>query len=322
MQNLRVTQTANFSGASVIGIADKMMPKGQAQGSRHIFVDGTYGNDGFDGKSWESAYATFEKGIDACRFTAGTTDVAETTDNRAFLFMASGHYSETTEMLWSGHQISVIGCGGGRAGGDKGVVFNYACDSASTGVFLMSGSGNELFNFFIKNDAAIPSLFMYGGDNNWVHNLGIEGDGSTATVGICAYSMKGCLIEDCDIASHITYGIHLSQAGTADEYAIMGAIRNNRISMVTGASSATGILVDVNFTPYSFAIDRNFVECRTGSSSKGIDVNCIVGCLITDNYVSVPSSATPIEHAGGEQYILGNHTAAGTTNVDPNPAAG
>ena len=103
-------------GGNRIGLETSMMPPGKTSLRKTYFVDGTHGNDANNGLSWKSAYATFEKAIDQARFTPGTTDVEETVDTRAFIFIAPGHYDEQTQLLWSGHQISIIGCGGGIPG--------------------------------------------------------------------------------------------------------------------------------------------------------------------------------------------------------------
>jgi len=324
-QQLRVSKKLDATGANVIGIADFLMPWGQSTGYGHpkrFFVDPANGSDNNNGRSWASAYATFEKGIDACRFVngdAGGTTITYTDKSvRSFLFLAPGHYNEDTELLWSGYNISVIGCGTPVPGKDYGVSLNYDGSSASTAAFLISGSGNEVCGLHIYCDAAIPALYVYNGDNNFVHDIVIECDGTTCTYGIYTDSMKGSRIENVYIRNPITAGIYV--AGGADHYAIDGHIKDCSIGCAT--NGAVGIYVQSTNTCYNFWIDRNRVNMHGGSSDKGIDIDATSGVLVIDNYVSVPSSGTPIEHAGGEQFWMGNHTAAGTTNVDPAPAAG
>jgi len=320
MQQLKVTKELDVSGAAVLGWGGFTMPTGHASGDKNkfYFVSEDWGNDGNNGKSWKNAFASFEKGIDAARYDAGTTDIADDKGHRAYVFVAPGHYNETTELLFSGYNISVIGCGIGVPGKDYGVSLNYDGSASATAAFLFSGSGIEVHNLHIYCDAAIPAVYIAGGDNNWLNNCVIECDGTNCTYGIQAASMKGSWITNCVVNGAKTAGIWVE--GGDGHYFITGGIRNNIV--YSGTSNTTGILVDATNVCYGSLIDHNFVELRTGSSAKGIDVNATSGVLVTDNYVSVPSSATPIEHAGGEQYLMGNHTAAGTTNVDPNPAAG
>ncbi len=319
-QQLRVSRKLDCSGASVIGISDHTMPYGQATSPKRFFVDTSFGSNSNDGKSWANAFQTFEKGIDMCRFDAGTTTIADDKAHRAFLFLAPGHYDETTQLLFSGYNISVIGCGIPVPGKDYGVSLNYAGGSASTAVVLINGSGIELANLHIYDDAAIPALYIYfPGDNNYVHDCVIECDGTTATYGIYATTMKGSWIENVTVHGAATTGIAIHY-DAADQYAINGGVKGCHV--YSNTSNTTGISVHANLVCYNFWLERNFVTLTNGSSCKGIDVNATSGVLVVDNYVSVPSSATPIEHAGGEQFWLGNHTAAGTTNADPAPAAG
>lgn len=302
------------------GFGDFMMPPGVVAHPKRYFVDPTNGNNSNDGRSWFTAFETFEKGIDLCRFDHGTTDVADDKAHRAFLFLAPGHYNETTQLLFSGYNISVIGCGIPVPGKDYGVSLNYDGTASSTAAMLINGSGIELANLHLYCDAAIPALYIYfPGDNNYVHDLVIEADGTNCTYGIYATSMKGSWIERCTIDQCATAGIGVHY-DAADQYAIDGGIKDCHIA--SNVSNTSGITVHANLVCRNFWVEHNFVGLTNGSSCKGIDVNSTSGVYVVDNYVSVPSSATPIEHAGGEQFWMGNHTAAGTTNADPAPAAG
>ncbi len=319
-QQLRVSRELDCSGATVMGVSDFTMPYGQATSPKRFFVDPSFGSNSNDGKSWRKAFQTFEKGIDMCRFDAGTTTIADDAAHRAFLFLAPGHYNETTQLLYSGYNISVIGCGIPVPGKDYGVSLNYDGSSASTAVVLINGSGNELCNVHIYDDAAIPAIYLYfPGDNNHIHDCVIECDGTTATYGIYATTMKGSRIERVTVTGAITTGISVHY-DAADQYAINGWVKDCHVT--SNASNCKGIFVHANLVCYNFWLEHNFVGLTNGSSCKGIDVDATSGAYVVDNYVSVPSSATPIEHAGGEQFWMGNHTAAGTTNADPAPAAG
>ncbi len=320
-QQLKVTQEVDFSGAAQIGFGDNMIPFGQTLGlgRKVFFVDPSFGNDANVGTSWRKAFKTFEKGIDACRFDLGTTTIADDVAHRAFLFLAPGHYNETTQLLFSGYNISVIGCSIPVPGKDYGVSINYDGSVTATAAMLINGSGIELARLHIYCDAAVPALYIYfPGDNNFVHDCVIECDGTNTTYGIYATTMKGSRIEDVTVTGAVTAGIGL-EYDAADQYAINGRVKDCHIT--SAYSNTKGIHVHANLVCYNFWLEHNFVGLTSGSSCKGIDVDATSGLYVVDNYVSVPSSATPIEHAGGEQYWLGNHTAAGTTNADPAPAA-
>jgi len=298
-------------------MGDFMMPPGHAYGNKRYFVDPTNGSDSNNGLTWRTAFATFEKGIDMCRFVQDTTTISYTDKSvRAFLFLAPGHYNETTQLLFSGYNISVIGCGIGVPGKDYGVSMNYDGTSAATAAFLLSGSGIEIHNIHIYCDAAIPALYIAGGDNNLIRNCVIECDGTNCTYGILADSMKGSRIENVYISNAKTAGIYVQ--GGADHYAIHGHIAG--CSIWGNINSAKGIYVDGNNTVYNFWIDGNRIQLSGGTSVIGI--SCEANAMVVNNLVSVPTSADAIYHTGGEQYQIHNHTTAGVTGVDPDPAAG
>lgn len=303
-------------------IADKVLDNIPMEwsGAEIIHVDGTNGSDAnVGGPTWEKAYATIDAAIDYARYELGTTTISYTDKRRhKVVLIAPGHYNEG-EILWSGYNIHVVGCGPAVPGKDYGVSINYDGAADATAAFLISGSGNSLENVHIYCDFAAPAIYLYNGDNNLVRNVVVEADGTNCTYGIKADSMKGSRIEGCVIQNTATAGIYLD--GGADRYFIEGWIRDNHIH--SNVANTTGILVDVDMLSYNGWIDHNFVSLTNGASCKGIDVNTTsLGPVVCDNYVSVPSSATAIEHAAGDQFLLGNHTAAGTTNTDPNPAAG
>jgi len=294
-----------FPGSEVIRVAQS--------------YNGQVGSDGNDGSSWEEAFLTLQAAINYARYSKGTGAIDYSDKTRSKVVAVwPGHYNEG-EILWSGYNINVIGVGVEVPGKDYGVSINYDGAADATAAFAFSGSGNSVQNLHVYCDFAAPAIYCAAGDNNLIRNCVIEGDGTNATYGIQMSSMKGSRVEGCIVNGVVTAGIYV--AGGADHYFINGWIRDCHVYM-PGANK-TGILVDSTNVAYNSVIDRNFVSCASGATSKGIDVNTTGGGpLVADNYVSVPSSATPIEHAGGDQFLLGNHTAAGTTNTDPNPAAG
>lgn len=314
--NMNPRSFADRIADSVISNANFAFP-----GATVVHVDQQNGSDAYTGgPSWEKPYATLDAAIDFARYEFGTTDISYTDKNRLFVVLVKpGHYNETN-LWWSGYNLAVIGCGPGVPGKDYGVSINYDGGEDTTAAFLMSGSGNTLANVHITCAEAIPAVYLYNGDNNLIKNVVIECDGTNCTYGIHAGSMKGSRIEDCVIGGAKTAGIYV--AGGADHYFINAKIKNNLIW--SAVSNTTGILVDDqnSLVAYGSVIEDNKVILTSGSSCKGIDVNNTGGILVCKNMVSVPSSATAIEHAGGDQFLIHNATAAGTTNVDPDPAAG
>lgn len=303
----------------VSGVIPTMAPGDVAGLNKQYYVNPTTGSDtANDGKSWHSPFASFEKGIDMCRFDADGSTIADDKSQRAFLFLAPGHYNETTQLLYSGYNISVIGCGPAVPGKDYGVSLNYDGSSASTAVVLINGSGNELAGVHIYDDAAIPAIYLYfPGDNNYIHDCVIEMDGTTATTGIYATTMKGSWIENVTIQGFKTYGI-AAYYDAADQYAINGGIKGCHLH--SNYSNTTGIYVHANLSCYNFWIQDNYVGLTNGTSCKGIDVDNTTGGYVTGNKVAVPTSSTPIEHAGGEAFWWANWTTAGTVTKCPNPA--
>lgn len=280
------------------------------------YVDSVNGSDGNSGRSWDDAYATIDKGIDQARYLPGTTTIDDTKDAHKLVLVAPGHYNEG-ELLFSGYNITIEGVGPGVPGKDYGVSINYDGAADATAAMAFSGSGITLRHLHIYCDFAAPAVYCAGGDNNLIEDCVIECDGTLATYGIRMDSMKGSWIRNCVITGAITAGIYVN--GGANHYYIHGGIQDTLVYSST--SNTTGILVDNTVTAYNSVIERCKVSLATGSSAKGIDVNCTGGLLVVDNRVSVPASATPIEHAGGDQFLLHNATAAGTVNADPYPTA-
>jgi hypothetical protein len=284
-----------------------------------VRVDSVLGDDDAEsaGETWELPFATIQAGLNKARYLLGTTTIADAKNHRAKVLVAPGHYNE--QILFSGYGIDLIGLGSSVPGKDYGVVINYdGAVVAAPAVVAFSGSAISIQNVFIVQQAAYPALYIAGGDNNLIRNVVIEGDNSLCTIGILAESMKGSWIRDCVITDFVTAGIHV--AGASEAYFLHGGIEGN--FLFSQASSPTGILVDLtNLVARGSVIRNNDIVLELGASSKGIDVNHTGSILVRDNFVSVPTSGTPIEHAGGAGYMIGNHTAAGTTIVDPNTAA-
>lgn len=284
--------------------------------NRVYCVDSVNGNDNNPGLSWEQAFATIQAAVNAARYLPGTTTIDDTKDHNALVLIAPGHYNEG-EILFSGYNIHLLGLGPVVPGKDYGVSINYDGAADSVAALAFSGSGITLENLHVYCDFAAPGIYCAGGDNNAIVNCVVECDGTNCTYGIQMDSMKGSRIEKCIVNGATTAGIYV--AGGANHYFIEGWIEDCLV--YSGVSNTTGILVDNTVTAYAARIKNTDVMLASGASCKGIDINCTGGPVVVHCTASVPASAAPIEHAGGDQFLMHNATAAGTVNADPFPTA-
>jgi hypothetical protein len=278
--------------------------------NRVYCVDSVNGSDSNTGTDWKNAFATMDKGIDMARYLPGTTTIDSTKDHNAYVLVAPGHYNES--LLFSGYNIHVIGLGPAVPGKDYGVSVNYDGATAATAAMAFSGSGISLHNLHIHCAAAIPALWIAGGDNNLIENCVIECDGTLCTYGIQAASMKGSWIKDCVIRTPITTGIFLD--GGADRYCIDGGIIN--CSIVGTATGVKGIHCESTMTVYNFRIHQNWIDVTSGgATSLAIHNEATGNMYITDNYCVVGAGATAITSASYGS--LHNHVSTDGTVTDP-----
>lgn len=274
-------------------------------------VDSVSGDDTYEGNSWKKPFASIQAAVNAARYLPGTTTIDDTKDTHDVILVAPGHYNEE-ELLYSGYNLHIVGLGLAVPGKDYGVSINYDGAADSTAAVAFSGSGNSLHNVHIYCDAALPALYIAGGDNNLIEDVVIECDGTNCTYGIQADSMKGSAIRRVDIRTPKTAGIYV--AGGDNHYAIDGEINDCRIYGTN--TGVVGILVDNTVTAYNFEIMRNKISVRGGGAgSKGIDINATGDIIAGDNYIVCHASATPAESAG--YGLLNNHISAGGTVTDP-----
>jgi|GEM_PF-3967375 len=278
--------------------------------NRVYCVDSVNGDDDNPGFSWRQAKATIMAAINLARYQLGTTTIDSSKDHHAVVLVAPGHYNE--QVLFSGYNIHLIGCGCPVPGKDYGVSINYDGAIDTTAVLGFSGSGIHVANLHIYCAEAIPALNMAGGDNNLVENVVIEGDGTNCTYGIQAVSMKGSWIRDCVILTPATTGIFLD--GGADRYAINGGIE--RCQIRGAATGVKGIHCEATMTAYNFRIHQNWIDVEGGGATAvGIHDESTGNVFITDNYVVVETAATAISGAGHGS--LNNHVSTNGTVTDP-----
>jgi len=283
------------------------------------FVDADDGDDNNDGRCWNNAFATIQTAVNWARYGAATGSLEYVIKNHhKFIFVRPGHYNLTSYISFSGYGMHLIGLGA-VPGKDYGVSLNYDGAITSVGVIAFSGSNNSIHNIHIYDDAAVPAIYMAGGDNNLIDGVVIEGDGVNATAGIYAPSMKGSWIRNC-VIHNCAKGIHLP--GGANMYFIHGGIEGNQIhSDITGAK---GIMIDgPGLTVcYNARINRNWIDVFGGGATAiGIDINDTGNILVTDNRILVAGSAAGISNAGlGTMFnqVSVNGTMAGQATIDVN----
>lgn len=283
----------------------------------HIFyVDEENGSDSNDGKSPTTAFATLEKCFGN---TTGNKMARDdySDDAEYYVFVFPGTYSPTLDLRMYGHGIHLIGLG--IPGSDSGV--NITDDGASVthGSILLAGANCSIENIEFVTSTALPAIYAIATDNTRIVNCRFKGTSGTSVNAIQGEDVRSTEIaynQFGEAGGDYTNNIYMT--GGADQYCIDSYIHYNRIS--SNNTSATGILFDNTAVCYGNVIDNNFINL-TGTSPKGIDINSTGVNVISNNYVVVTSGATPIESASSPTGIVGNHTQAGTTTVDPNAVA-
>jgi len=273
------------------------------------YVDGVNGDDTNDGRSWQTAVATIQKGVNLARYLPGTTTIDDTKDHFATVYVGPGHYNE--QVLFSGYNIRLLGIPV-HPGKDYGVSLNYDAAITETACLAFSGSGIEVANIWVNNSGgAIPGIWCAGGDNNWVHNCVID-CGGVGAYGIKMDSMKGSLVEGNTVETPATAGILV--AGGDDHYFIQGAIRHNAIH--GDASAVVAIDIEATNVCYSAVIERNFIDVLgSGASAYGIYNRATGNVLVVDNFILLTTGANAVASNG--KGLIHNHTSANGTITDP-----
>ena len=263
-----------------------------------IYVDGSVSSSG-DGSTWAKAYETIQEGVNAARYTAGTTTINTDKDRMKIVYVAPGQYNE--QVLFSAYNVHLIGV---QPFGniDYGVVVNYDGSSGAPAAMAFSGAGCSIQNIQINMTEAYPALYMSVMDGCLLRNITCKGDGTNATIGIWVPNMKESVIDNCHIHDFQTAGIHVGQGDGGDTYFCTSEIKNCKISGDTG----TGILVHANAV--ASAALGSFIHQNkiVGTMTTGIhqDHNAAY-VLISDNWIQATTAVTDDGTGAAD-----NHTAS------------
>lgn len=281
------------------------------------YVDEENGNDSNDGLSPSRPFQTLDKCFGN---TTGNKMARDNYDDDAeyHVFVFPGSYVPTEDLRLYGHGIHLHGMG--NPGSDSGVNITDT-ESPTYGILLLAGANCTIENIEFISTTDVPGVYMLASDNSILRNCTFKGTSGTTTTAIQLMDVRSTKIYNNTIGEaggDFTNCIYAE--GGANYYLIDSHIAGNR--MFSNESGAKGILIDNTSTTYGNVIERNFINLSgAGGSPIGIDNNSTGVSIIADNFVVVPTSQTPIESASSPTGMLGNHTMAGSTVVDPNTAA-
>lgn len=284
------------------------------------YVDEENGSDSNDGLSPQTAFASLDK---CWGNTTGNKMARDNYDDDAeyHIFIAPGTYEPALPLRVYGHGIHIHGMG--IPGTDSGVnITDSEATGATYGLIYWAAANSSIENVQFNMTTDIPAIYLIAADNCRFINCVFNSDSDTATKGITLGNVRGTEIayNSFGVAGGCHANAIYSTSG-ADQYLIDSYIHDNRI--YSDVSGAVGIVVHVDLVSYGTVIDHNWINLASCAGSPiGIDWNATATPLITNNYVTVPSSKTPIESAASPTGILHNATQAGSTEVDPNTAAG
>ena len=278
------------------------------------YVDEENGNNNNDGLTPSTAKATILGATALCR-----DDYSDDAEYHVFIF--PGSYDETEDLRLYGHGIHLHGMG--IPGSDSGV--NITDTNVTYAPILLAGANCTIENiYFIQTSASnstYGAIYAIAADNCMIRNCTFKNSSGTGTNAILIDDMRKSTITGCtfgDAGTSFTNNIH-AETG-ADKYLINSRIEDNQI--YSDNAAAKGIYIHADCLCYGTVITRNYINLgKATGASVGIDNDNTNVCLIADNFVVMASGDTPIESASSPTGIVGNHTLAGTTTVDPNEAA-
>jgi hypothetical protein len=284
------------------------------------YIDEENGSDSNNGLSPNKAFATLDK---CWGNTTGNKMARDNYDDDAeyHVFIFPGTYAPLLPLRVYGHGIHIIGLG--IPGTDSGVnITDTAAVAATYGLIYWAAANSSIQNVQFNMTTNIPAMNLLASDNCAINYNVYNSINDASTKGITLANVRQTEI------AHNLFGIAggchanaIYSTSGADQYLIDSHIHDNRI--YSDVSGAVGIVVHSDFVAYGTVIDKNHINLAGCAGTPiGIDWNATATPLITNNYVTVPTSKTPIESAASPTGILHNSTQAGSTEVDPNTAAG
>jgi len=284
------------------------------------YVDEENGNDSNDGLTPATAFASFDVLFgDTTGNKKARDDYSD--DAEYHIFVAPGTYAPLLPLRLYGHGIHIHGLG--IPGTDSGVnITDSSAVGATNGLVYFAASNSSIENVQFNMTEDIPAIVLIAADNSKIINNVFNSEDSASTKGITLMNVRSTEIAFNSFG--IAGGCHANpiySTSGADQYLIDSWIHDNRI--FSNVSGAVGILIHSDLVAYGTVIDRNWINLAGCAGNPiGIDWNATNTPLITNNYVTVPNGKTPIESAASPTGILHNSTQAGSTEVDPNTAAG
>ena len=304
--NMEVKGYADFIGGTSAN------PKGTA--SKTYFVDEENGADTNNGLTPATAFASILTATALAR-----DDYSD--DAEYYIYIFPGSYDESEDLRLYGHGMHLIGLG--HPGADSGV--NITDTNCTNSILLLAGANCTIANIqFITTSATnstLGALYAIAADNTLITNCVFKNASGTGTYAILVDDMRKTTISRCTFGDlGTTYTNQIYGESGADKYMVNSRIEDN--TMYSDNAAATGVYTHSQMISTGLVIQRNFLNFAAATgASIGIDINGSQTPIIADNYVAMASGDVPIESAATVPGILGNHTVAGTTVVDPNTVA-
>lgn len=279
-------------GIPVLGSGIETLKKKSAN---VYFVDKTNGNDSYDGKSADRAFATIAKAVTIVNARINWS--ASPWAKGDVIVIAQGSYAENLTALPFG--ATIIGMGDCfDADGENGVKIKPASgkpvdvdsliNTKIINVGFESADTSRIFDAAILNNVQIIHCQFRGAP-----------EATTSTAGIYTNDSVALTVRDCFI-SYVDAGIDFVYVDAGDSVTRC-LIQNN---VITYCSEA-GIRVSANLVSPASHFDGNVIDGGSGTLAKGIDNNMTTPVV----YVSrnIISATDGIEGYTTGTYVGGNY---------------
>lgn len=300
----------NFTQTLLMRKLDRELAKTSIFGAT-FYVDGTNGDDDYDGLSAEKPFATMQTACDAstAAHAANSNAYLQNTIFVAPRGGATAQYAPITEMC---NYTTFIGTGANPKGNGTGIssIAGTSSVDAVTGAFRGCLFYNMLFEAFDgQNCFYSASLILRSGWYNCAF-MGKVGQTTAPATGIlCDTAFAGNDIVDCLFGANEGVFVTGISIGVSS-----GSLNNNFIDNTTIIASTAGLLTGAG-TDYGSVIQNCHVGgSKYGDLAKGIDINTTTGDWIVKNNTVVGTDA--IEYSNNaNQSVFNNKVINGTTPV-------